>query len=816
MGDRRTPPPSASLTQATLAWLLPPTLADSHTGPPIQRRWTLAQLRQALGENSRYVPMVELGAGGMGQVFRVLDQALDRKVAMKVTRFDLHDSPAWRDLLRKEAQVLASLDHPGIIPVHDVGTLEGGRLYFTMGEVRGVPLHTAVRRRPGADPFGWPVERVIAASQAVAHAHRRAVLHSDLKPENILVGDLGEVWVVDWGLGRRLSRSRRLPANPAQPFSVAGTPVYMSPEQARRDSTLTMASDVFCLGATLQQALTGRPPRTGGLKTIQKKAVAGILDPISPQVAVPAALADIVARATHPDPNRRYPHAGAFADALIQWRQGSQRHARALALTEDAHRLQQDILDRTARANLLRGQADSSLSQLGPNATDADKAPAWTRQDEADTLLTSVHTLRARWERSLQQAASLSPGLVEPRQLLSRHYRDRHAHAEARGDEATAQQLAYLLEAHDDGSWAAYLRGLGKVRVRTDQPVTAVLQRAVPHLRRIRYDSVQHFVLDVAFEAEVAHGSYRLQLQAAGDAPPVHLPLLVERATSTSGGHPGATDGILRVAEVADDAVYIPAGTTFVPSEGAAGSGWTRTWVDAFAIQRQPVTNAQWLDFLNDLVASGRAELAWEHVPRERRERPGVPGQPIYGMNRAGRFVLAPDADGDTWLPDWPVVMVNLRSMQAYADWRTARSGRRFRLPTSLEWTRAARGADRRRYVWGTDHFEPGWACTRAAGRGLMPVEDFPVDTSVFGVRGLTGHVLEVCDTPWGAAANPPRSIAETVATLGTDDEATQQWTGRGGHWGAPKGRTHIDYCGPVRTDVRGGFIGLRLVHEVD
>ena len=167
----------------------------------------------------RYEVLDLLGRGGMGEVWRVRDRALNRVVALKAIRSDAPDRSALVDRFFEEAQATAQLEHPGILPVYHSGTLPDGRLYYTTPEVRGRTLREVVHAihggvRTGDEP-AWTMLRAVDvvrdAAEAVGYAHSRGVIHRDLKPGNILVGDHGEVLVVDWGLVKVLKDPPRAP-----------------------------------------------------------------------------------------------------------------------------------------------------------------------------------------------------------------------------------------------------------------------------------------------------------------------------------------------------------------------------------------------------------------------------------------------------------------------------------------------------------------------------------------------------------------------------------------------------------------------------
>ena len=232
---------------------------------------------------TRYRLLERVARGGMGVVYAAEDQKLQRRVALKV--LDLPE--AGGDLanrLIREARVLARLEHPGIVPVHDVGTLADGRVFYTMKFVEGQRLDQFIATVASLQDR---LRLFLRICDAVAFAHARGVLHRDLKPANIMVGPFGEVLVMDWGLAKILhADSQTMPptadpnatifektTQPAEETSstkssvitghgtVMGTPGYMSPEQARGEiDALDARSDIFSLGALLRFVLTERTP----------------------------------------------------------------------------------------------------------------------------------------------------------------------------------------------------------------------------------------------------------------------------------------------------------------------------------------------------------------------------------------------------------------------------------------------------------------------------------------------------------------------------------------------------------------------------
>ncbi len=233
-------------------------------------------------EGTRYTLLEHVARGGMGLVYSARDEKLDRRVALKVLHAPDRSGELERRLIR-EAQVLSRLEHPGIVPVHDVGTLQDGRVFYTMKFIEGPRLDTHIE---SVESVPDRLRLFLRICDAVAFAHARGVLHRDLKPANVMVGPFGEVLVLDWGLAKILREQApggpgpdpeaTIVEGPAQTDAaqdttefaattahgtVMGTPGYMSPEQARGDNDhLDERSDIFSLGALLRFVLTRESP----------------------------------------------------------------------------------------------------------------------------------------------------------------------------------------------------------------------------------------------------------------------------------------------------------------------------------------------------------------------------------------------------------------------------------------------------------------------------------------------------------------------------------------------------------------------------
>ena len=270
---------------------------------------------------THYQLLERVARGGMGVVYAALDQTLDRRVALKVLDVPVANRDFARRLNR-EARVLARLEHPGIVPVHDVGTLADGRVFYAMKFVEGQRLDKHIE---AVTSLPDRLRLFLRICDAVAFAHARGVLHRDLKPTNVMVGAFGEVLVMDWGLAKTL---REQPGGVAEEDpeatilhtpeasdcaidateatqvtgqgTVLGTPGYMSPEQARGDvANVNERSDIFSLGAVLRSLIAapatanshGRWRRDKALEAMCAKATQG--DPANRYASVSDLSADV-------------------------------------------------------------------------------------------------------------------------------------------------------------------------------------------------------------------------------------------------------------------------------------------------------------------------------------------------------------------------------------------------------------------------------------------------------------------------------------------------------------------------------------------
>ena len=365
-----------------------------------------------------YQILGEIARGGMGVVMRGHDTDLGRDVAMKVLNEELAERPEVIQRFVEEAQIGGQLQHPGIVPVYELGLMADDRPYFTMKLVKGRTLATLLSERPEAPSERRRLIDVFdSVCQTMAYAHSRGVIHRDLKPANIMVGAFGEVQVVDWGLAKVLARGGTADEKRAREArqehtiletvrsdgssagsvsmvgSVIGTPEYMPPEQASgRVDRLDERSDVFALGAILCEILSGSPPYTGTREEVLSQAAQAELDPALERLDACDADPDLIKLAKQclvAAPAARPRHAGVLAQNIQAYLETVEERARS-AQIEAAEARVRILQERKARRLTLALAASVvGLGVLGVGSW------IWRERQERDEI--------ARVERGLEE-----------------------------------------------------------------------------------------------------------------------------------------------------------------------------------------------------------------------------------------------------------------------------------------------------------------------------------------------------------------------------------------------------------------------------
>ena len=289
-----------------------PSPLDENAAPKNKKSARAAEL---LGELGDYELLEEIGRGGQGVVFRARQKSLNRIIALKVIRLGQWASKVHLKRFRLEAEAAARLEHPGIVPIHEVGERDGS-CYFSMKFIEGGQLDEVVRRTPMS--IRQAADLIAKVARTVHYAHGHGILHRDIKPGNILLDAKGEPHLTDFGLARLVESESSV----TQTLDVLGTPSYMAPEQAvGNNAAVSSATDVYGLGAVLYQLLTGQPPFAGGT-TYETIKLLEDTEPRPPRLLNPKVdrdLSTICLKCLEKDPKRRYSSALALAEDLERW-----------------------------------------------------------------------------------------------------------------------------------------------------------------------------------------------------------------------------------------------------------------------------------------------------------------------------------------------------------------------------------------------------------------------------------------------------------------------------------------------------------------
>ncbi len=783
----------------------------------------------------RYVILGPIGRGGMGEVLRVHDQRLDTNLAMKILAARLADSDRAQERFLHEVRITAQLRHPGIVSVHDRGVLDDGRPWFTMTEVRGRTLQEVIdeaHATPGGGTLRSLIDVIRRAAEAMAYAHKHGVIHRDIKPSNVMVGEFGEVFVMDWGLARRLSS---MPDGPSDVTldedrslstrygDVIGTPSYMPIEQAQGETdTLDCTADVYSLGAVLYAALSGKATYSGGnTLSVMSSLLEGPPPPLArrlnPELPVPNDLITTCERAMKRNPAERFESASGLVRALTDWLDGAARLEEAQVAVNRAANMRPEIDALSDRAHQLTTDANELLAQVKPNDPVSRKRTAWMLLDQADDLLTQAAFQEAIWLQTVRSALNRVADFAPAHQILGEHYKGRLIEAESLGRRADAAKLETLLRGHNLGEHTAFLDGRAWVSLQTNPSgATASLYRFVARDRRQELQFVRELGPTPLRQVELTHGSYVIRIEHPGHDS-VLYPIRVGRLEHWDGIRPGLVAAqaipLPPAGALKPDEVYVPAGWCSVGGDPDAIDGLKpqQVWVDAFILDRRPVSIGEYLQFLNDLARIQGVEAARAHAPKAHE---ADMGRSLVAQSD-GRFAAGVAHDGVRLKEEWPVELVGWRDARAFATWRSTRSDRTWDLPSELAWEKAARGVDGRPFPWGA-HFDATWANMVEhydIPRRTAPAEH-PLDCSPYGVLGMGGGVRDWCLDVW--RADGPAVHDRVLARTPADAESPDFRVVRGGSWQTVRGGVRAAARFAGLPDQRFTGHGFRLARWLD
>ena len=722
-------------------------------------------------EEGKYLIERVIGEGGMGKVYLAFDRDLKRHVALKVIKNQQAVRPEQLARFVEEAQITGQLEHPCIPAVHELAINQNEEVFFTLKLLRGRTLKELIHelhigRRDTRERFSRTrlIQILQQVANAVHFAHEKGVIHRDIKPENIMVGDYGEVQLMDWGLAKALGQPRRREFEADPPESrvetvrteqnletlegvIQGTLQYMAPEQAHgRAEFVDRRTDVWSLGATLYEALTFLPPKTGtSTQELLEETRLGLVLPPgkrAPKQRIPAELEEICLKALEYHPDDRYQTALELAEALQVYLDGTLERERRRRECDGFLREAIEVLREYETAKRERKRLEENFERLDegaghhPSVDTKRQLRELRREREASEI--TVARLYTQVQTLLAAALVASPSDTRARRALGELYLERFLEADRDGDKKDAIFYRGLIEQVNDGSFDRVLDGSGRLTVkalRADAALTLLCYEekdAILVADRVVAEARGALALD-----QVAMGSYLVAIDAPGIAP-VRLPVRVARNAEIR-----LTVRLFSAASIPEDFCFVPAGEFQMfgdPNVLSTLADRREMHVPDYAIARFPVTCGDYLRFLEALAAEDPDE-ARGRSPRESEQSGWL------WIDDDDRLAL-PDSGRYQWHANLPVFGVSFDDARAYCRWLSARDGREYDLPTEAEWEKAARGVDGRHYAWGNNfdnEFANNLHASAERDAGVASVDSFPIDCSPYGVRGVVGNVSEFC-----------------------------------------------------------------------
>ncbi|MBE6381024.1 MAG: hypothetical protein E7047_08855 [Lentisphaerae bacterium] len=759
--------------------------------------------------------MTPIGMGGIGAVFSARDPVLHREIAIKILR------PAYRNQLNyvtsfiREARITAQIDHPNVIPVHQLGMFDDAGTYFTMKRIQGVTLANILRKLKEGNAEQQKVytrqrllEIFVSVCNGVAFAHSKGIIHRDLKPANIMVGDYGEVFIADWGLAiyreenDNSSAKRKIelgvlpedaPVDETADSAnkISGTPAFMAPEQVTgKTQDVDEQSDVYALGTILYSILTWEPSPFDNASTVTQLMQDVVHRKFkrprrrAPQRHIPHELEAITLKAMHHDKKQRYAtvidllndirnHLGKYPVSaysplghklfkLIRRRPLVPITLLAAALTllcfRGAESLQNYLTGRTLirEFNTSLGECESSLLLA---TSSRQKLNEFFRRTGQTGIHGEATSLRSRYLRASNEFDLAANNCWENLQQLLNITSDYHS---------IAPLFAKLLStqtnfAHSIDDQAMLAQTANRLR-QLPPELTGQIYKEAPQLKEQirRFNDNQGNLLLAVPSANVKLSAIPLTLEqtdlqtekielrpaptenllkagyylVSADYPNGHT---IQFPVSVASGNVESIK-LIMPEKMPDSLVYIPEGH-FIFGERTFDNHQEKIRLSGFFIMRNEVTMNEYLEFWKSIESPELRERYRAYVDDTASRRRKL--MPLW------------DESGHLYAPytgQMPVIGLTSEAMEAYCRYMSSKYKLKYRLPTALEWEKAARGVDGRDYVWGND-FDSGKVKLNYSGeieQTLYPaaVGSASGDCSIYGVYDLTGNARELVINP--------------------------------------------------------------------
>ncbi|MFT5130413.1 MAG: sulfatase activating formylglycine-generating enzyme [Rhodothermales bacterium] len=735
----------------------------------------------------RYHSFATLGVGGNGTVHACIDPHLSREVALKVLHPKMRDDMKAQRRFIREAHIMALIEHPNVLPLHEMGKREDGTIYFTMKRIRGESLHDIINGLKVGDPAyqdRYPLRRMMDIfahiCHAVAFAHSRHIIHRDLKPENIFIGSFGEVQVCDWGLARVLGDVEQEELQGVtMDGSVMGTPHYMAPEQvAGRISDLDERTDVYSLGVILYQILTYQRP-------FASDSIAGLMEAVlkqdptpprkqAPQNNIPVELAAICGEAMHKEQVDRYQSANDLVADIENWQASHPVSAYPVSPVKRAWKwcVRNPVFSCTVTGIVTALIVAAMTAQMVGNMDSTSAI------DVADKFRQEGLQQFARKTQLYSELATLREArVIDEKSETEKQAEDELAalHRSSEAQLAAAETFYQMAGNQESSDWQdaineiykarmdyAMLTGEGKEFIEPPGPQEdPKIQKIVNSMKSEGKLSIESTPAGAnvtlhALEPDergvmtpgpaeplgttpvaartLAKGSYLLIFEVADHAP-LHAPVFIDHGETE-------TASVAFPDTVPEGMVYIPAGRFFTGGDPGNRFHLHETHLDGYFIREKEVTFRDYREFW---TASDGANSEPKFTPQIRFSRDIIEFVPAW--NESGE--LHPSLRFE-----FPVVGITQHAAERYCHWLSRKVSRDCLLPTAQQWEKAARGVDGREFVWG-DKFLPDRALCleNASAMARFPVfappGAFPGDVSVYGVYDMAGNVREWTRSPF-------------------------------------------------------------------